>query len=203
MPYLTSRRYFSAEGNVLFRILLVIALGLSLSKLALAQEGVPFQLPPKKELRKLQTAVLKTSRGRIIIELYPEIAPYHVANLKFLADQDFYDGIRFHITRPGIIIQAGTPRRDDPDAGPGYSLPPEFSDLRHVRGVVGMARRPDLLNRGRNSHGSQFHILLTDASKMDGSFTIFGRVVKGMDVADDIVKGDRIEDLVVYVRKKK
>ncbi len=63
-----------------------------------------------------------------------------------------------------------------------------------------MARRPDMMNRSRNSHGSQFHILLRDASHFDGSFTIFGKVIKGMEVVDALREGDTIEDLVVYVK---
>lgn len=194
-------RYFSS----MLPLLTIITLwgGILFPTAALSQQGIPFTLPPKSELSKIRSAVLTTEKGQIVFELYPEIAPWHVANFKYLADQNFYNGTRFHIFRPGKIIQGGSPRTDDPDAGPGYSLPPEFSNLRHSRGTLGMARKPDILNRERNSHGSQFHILLTDASKMDGSFTVFGKIVKGMDVADSLRKGDIIKDLVVYVRPDK
>ncbi|MCB0328576.1 MAG: peptidylprolyl isomerase [Bdellovibrionales bacterium] len=168
--------------------------------MAQEEQQVPFKLPPRSELLRIKSAVLTTNKGRIIFELYPETAPWHVANFKFLADNDFYDGIRLHIHRRGEIIQMGTPRLADPDGGPGYSLPPEFSERSHVRGTLGMARRPDIINPSRKSHGSQFHILLTDASRLDGSFTVFGKVVKGMDVADSLRRGDVIQDLTVFVR---
>ena len=166
----------------------------------LSQEQVPFQLPSPSELKRIKTAILQTSRGRIEFELYPEKAPWHVANFKYLADRNFYNGIRFHIHQAGKIIQGGTPNPKNPDAGPGYSLPPEFNDIPHDRGSLGMARWPDLLNPYRSSHGSQFHILLTHASKMDGSYTVFGKIIDGFEVADSLRKGDMIVDLTVYLR---
>ncbi|MCB0320526.1 MAG: peptidylprolyl isomerase [Bdellovibrionales bacterium] len=167
---------------------------------ASASDEAPFLLPSPQNLAHIKTAVITTNKGTIIIELFPEVAPWHVANLKFLADRDFYDNIQFHLFRPGYIIQAGTPTPSNPDGGPGYSLPPEFSSSPHVRGTFGMARRPDVVNPSRSSHGSQFHILLRDAPQMDGSFTVLGQVIKGMDVADKLEKGDKIKDFVVYIR---
>ncbi|MCI5064906.1 peptidylprolyl isomerase [bacterium] len=166
-----------------------------------AEQRIPFRLPPRRELLKIRSAVLKTSKGEIVFELFPETAPWHVANFKYLADKNFYDGIRFHVHQPGKIIQGGTPRADRPDGGPGYELPPEFSEKRHQRGVLGMSRKPDILNPSRKSHGSQFHILLTNADKMNGSFTVFGQVVRGMEVADSLERGDTIENLTVYIRQ--
>ena len=188
----------ASQGGVITFILIAVSFFSPI--VSSAQDRVPYSLPPTEDLLRLRSALLITEKGKIVIELFPDKAPWHVANFKFLADQDFYDGIRFHIHRPGKIIQGGTPRADNPDAGPGYTLPPEFSDLTHQRGTIGMARKPDVMNRQRNSHGSQFHILLKNASRMDGSFTVFGKVIKGMDVADSLRKGDRIKDLIVYVK---
>jgi len=191
-------RFFS---NILSIFLLLPAfLALLGPHTVLSEEQVPFQLPSPSQLQRIKTAVLDTSRGRIVFELYPEKAPWHVANFKYLADKNFYDGIQFHIHQDGKIIQGGTPDPKDPDAGPGYSLPPEFNGLPHKRGTLGMARKPDLLNPYRSSHGSQFHILLTDASKMDGSFTVFGQIIEGLDIADSLGKGDTIHSLIVYLK---
>ncbi len=174
---------------------------LFLSTAVRAEPLVPFKLPATSELNRIQSAVLKTSRGDVYFELYPNEAPWHVANFKYLADKQFYNGLRFHLHRPGYIIQAGTPNAD-PDGGPGYSLPPEFNEKSHETGVLGMARMPDDLNPGRRSHGSQFHILLKEAPHLDGSFTVFGKIVEGLDVARSLKRGDRIEQLVVYVKPK-
>lgn len=191
-------RFFSyILSNLLFLYLCNV---LMLPSAVFSQEQVPFKLPSPSELKRIKTAILETSRGRIVFELYPEKAPWHVANFKYLADRNFYDGIRFHIHQTGKIIQGGTPDPKKPDAGPGYSLPPEFNDIPHDRGSLGMARWPDLLNPYRSSHGSQFHILLTHASKMDGSYTVFGKIIDGLEVADSLRRGDAIIDLTVYLR---
>ncbi len=159
----------------------------------------PFSLPDKDELSRLRSAVIETNKGSLFIELYPDKAPWHVANFKYLADKGYYRGSSFHIFYPGYIIQGGSPS-SNPNDGPGWSLPPEFHDEEHVFGALGMARLGDDLNRERRSHGSQFHLLLSDAPHMNGSFTLFGKVTSGLDVLQKLEKGDRIQDVVVYVR---
>jgi len=161
----------------------------------------PFQLPSTAELSKIRSAVIETNRGKMHFELFPGEAPWHVANFKYLADKGFYRGIRFHIYQPDYIIQGGSPG-PDLDSGPGYSLPPEFSSRKHVFGTLGMARRPDEINKGRRSHGSQFHLLLGDAPHMDGSYTIFGKLVKGGRVLESLRKDDEIVELKVYIRER-
>jgi cyclophilin family peptidyl-prolyl cis-trans isomerase len=182
-------------------IIFILSTTILLATRIIAEEAIPFQLPPKKELSKLKTAVIRTEKGTMIFELYPETAPWHVANFKFLADKNFYDGLKFHIFRPGYIIQGGSPKKNAPDAGPGYELPPEFSTRPHQRGTLGMARKPDALNPSRNSHGSQFHIILGDASHLNGSFTVFGQLVKGSTVLNQLERGDTINSVTVYVRE--
>lgn len=180
-------------------ILLVFSI-LSFFAVALADSRVPFELPKQSELRKIRSALLKTSKGDIYIELYPDKAPWHVANFKFLAEQNYYDGKVFHLVMDGYIAQGGTPA-GSPNYGPRYDLPPEFNRLKHVEGSLGMARLPDDINPERRSHGAQFHLLMREAPKLDGNYTVFGQVVRGLDVIFNLEKGDEIIDLEVYVRK--
>lgn len=164
-----------------------------------AQEP-PFLLPTPEELQKLRSAVIETNRGPLYFELYPDTAPWHVANFKYLADRGFYRGLRFHYFYPGYIAQAGAPTAN-PDSGPGYSLPAEFSSRPHRKGTLGMARVKDGANPERRSHGSQFHLLLRDSPHMDSRYTVFGELVQGFDVLDRLGAQDRIEKVVVYVRE--
>jgi peptidyl-prolyl cis-trans isomerase B (cyclophilin B) len=130
--------------------------------------------------------------GRIIkMELYPAIAPNTVANFVSLVEQGFYDGTIFHRVIPGFMIQGGDPSGDG-TGGPGYTIKGEFTtngfenDLKHVRGIVSMARamHPD-------SAGSQFFIMVEAAPHLDGQYAAFGKVTEGMDVVDKIVSVDR------------
>jgi len=125
--------------------------------------------------------------GSIRIELLSEIAPRAVQNFIELAETDFYAGILFHRVIPGFMMQAGDPTSRDPDprlvgsGGPGYSIPDEFSDFPHTRGVVSMA------NKGRrDSGGSQFFIVHQDSPGLDQQYSVFGRVVEGIEVVDAI-----------------
>ncbi len=161
---------------------------------------IPFILPPRSKLLKIRSAVIETVKGKIYIELYPELAPWHVANFKYLADKHFYDGKEFHIYRPGHLIQAGK-AGSSPLSGPGYTLRPEFNELKHEPGAVGMARIEDIANLSRRSHGSQFYIMLGYAPNLDRNYTLFGKVVAGMDVVRKLRKGDKIISLRVYVRE--
>lgn len=159
----------------------------------------PFSLPPKNEVLKLKSATILTNRGAMTFELFPEVAPWHVANFKYLADKGFYRNLSFHAYFPNYLIQGGR-FGSSVEGGPGYSLPPEFSDRRHVFGTLGMVRRKDFANPGRESLGSQFHILLSDARQMDRRYTIFGQLASGEEVLRSLRQGDAIEDVKVYVR---
>lgn len=129
--------------------------------------------------------------GVIKAELYPEIAPNTVNNFISLIDKGFYDGVIFHRVIPGFMIQGG-----DPDGngmgGPGYSIKGEFSrngfknELKHKRGVLSMARTMD-----PNSAGSQFFIMVQDAPHLDDQYASFGKVIEGMETADEIVNAKR------------
>lgn len=170
-----------------------------ISRGAFADADPPFKLPPRGELMKIRSASIITKKGKIIVELFPEDAPWHVANFKYLADKGFYRGTSFHLIYPGYVIQGGGPV-GNPTGGPGYTLPAEFNSRHHEVGILGMARLPDDMNPTRDSNGSQFHIVIGDSPHMNGSYTIFGKIVQGRDVAASIERGDLIEDVVVYVR---
>ena len=127
------------------------------------------------------------SGGRIVAELYPEIAPNTVANFVNLVQSGFYDGLIFHRVIPGFMIQGGDPQGTGM-GGPGYSIKGEFArngfkqnNLRHSRGVLSMAR-----SMMPNSAGSQFFIMHANAPHLDGDYAAFGKVTEGMDVVDAI-----------------
>jgi cyclophilin family peptidyl-prolyl cis-trans isomerase len=127
--------------------------------------------------------------GSIRIELLPEAAPKTVAQFEKLAGEGFYDGTTFHRVIPDFMIQGGCPNtrnadpRDDGKGGGEIFLEDEFTDLPHQRGAVSMANRGSL-----NSGGSQFFIVLADATHLDGKHAVFGRVIEGMEVADAIAR---------------
>ena len=145
------------------------------------------------ESTKNEVAVIDTPHGEIVIRFFPETAPQHVASFKKLAREGFYNGTIFHRVIPGFMIQGGDPNTKDKNntaaygtGGPGYSIPAEFSDLPHRRGIVSAARSQD-----PNSAGSQFFIVVADSPHLNGQYTVFGEVISGMDVADKIVNEPR------------
>ncbi|NKB59424.1 MAG: peptidylprolyl isomerase [Alphaproteobacteria bacterium] len=122
--------------------------------------------------------------GRVVIELLPDLAPNHVARIKELARQGFYDGIVFHRVIDGFMAQTGDPTGTG-RGGSGQKLDAEFSTENHQRGIVSMARSQD-----PNSADSQFFIVFGDASFLDRQYTVWGRVTEGMEFVDKIKKGD-------------
>jgi cyclophilin family peptidyl-prolyl cis-trans isomerase len=139
-----------------------------------------------------EVAVIETTKGTIEITFMADKAPGHVKNFKDLVNKKFYDGTTFHRVIPGFMIQGGDPNSKSPDksshgmGGPGYSIKAEFNDVSHKRGIVSMARSSD-----PNSAGSQFYIVVKDSTFLDGQYTVFGKVIKGMDVVDQIVSAPR------------
>jgi len=126
------------------------------------------------------------------VEFFEDKAPGHVKNFKDLAKKGFYDGTIFHRVIPGFMIQGGDPNTKSDDrsnhgmGGPGYSIKAEFNDTPHKRGILSMARSQD-----PNSAGSQFYIVVKDSAFLDGKYTVFGKVLSGMTVADQIVNAPR------------
>ncbi len=145
-------------------------------------------------------ATLDTSEGTIILELWPDKAPNHVANLITLARAGFYNGLLFHRVISGFMVQTGCPKGDG-TGDPGYKIPAEFNDASFMKGTLGMARRGDNVD----SAGSQFFICVADRKDLDNQYTAFGKVLEGQDIADkisnvprDTQKGDRpYKDVVV------
>ncbi len=133
-------------------------------------------------------ATIRTQRGDIVLELDAVSAPQHTNNFVFLARQGFYDGITFHRVEPDFVIQGGDPLGDG-SGGPGYLIPAEF-DLPHHQGVIAMARKGDQVNPERKSSGSQFYITLKPTPFLDGQYSVFGRVIQGFDVVQQITRGD-------------
>jgi len=142
---------------------------------------------------KAPRAIITTKFGQMELVFFPELAPQHVESFLNLAKKGFYNGTIFHRVIPGFMIQGGDPNTKDPSkrhlygmGGPGYTLPAEFNRIPHERGIVSAARSAD-----PNSAGSQFFIMIGKAPSLDGQYTVFGEVVKGMEVADKIVRHPR------------
>ena len=139
-----------------------------------------------------EIAVIETKFGKIEVGLFEGKAPGHVKNFKDLARKGFYDGTIFHRVIPGFMIQGGDPNTKSDDrsnhgmGGPGYSIKAEFNDTPHKRGILSMARSQD-----PDSAGSQFFVVVKDAAFLDGQYTVFGKVLSGMTVADQIVNAPR------------
>ncbi|MBD1546379.1 peptidylprolyl isomerase [Roseibium aggregatum] len=134
------------------------------------------------------TLLMETTQGPIIIEMKPDLAPTHVARIKELVRDGFYDGIVFHRVIDGFMAQTGCPHGTG-TGGSGQKLKAEFSNEKHKRGTCSMARAMD-----PNSGDSQFFICFTDAPWLDGQYTVWGEVVEGMDNVDKIKRGEPVSD---------
>ncbi len=138
-------------------------------------------IDPEKNYR----VTMETNRGTIELELYPEYAPVTVNNFVFLIQEGFYDGVTFHRVISNFVIQGGDPTGTG-RGGPGYQFQDETigNPLKHETGVISMA------NAGPNTNGSQFFITHSPQPHLDGKHTVFGKVVSGMDVVNNIRQGD-------------
>lgn len=164
--------------------------------------------------------VVNTDRGTFTLELYPDKAPNTVSSFLELVSSGFYDGIRVHRVVPGFVMQLGDPQTkslsaeqvneviarqqtgplpDDPPigaGGPGWTMKAEINDLAHDRGVVAMAR-----SQAMDSAGSQIYVTLAPAHDLDGQYTVFGKVVSGMDVVDKLKVGDLVKSAKIVSGK--
>lgn len=136
------------------------------------------------------TLYLDVPKGRVVIELRPDLAPNTVARIKELTRRGFYDGLAFHRVIDGFMAQTGDPRGDG-TGGSGKNLKAEFSQAHFVRGTVGMARAQD-----PDSADSQFFICFAPAPFLDGKYTIFGEVTSGMEFIDAIKRGTEPNGMV-------
>ena len=150
--------------------------------------------PPAMEIdiNKNYTISMNTNKGIIEIELYPKHAPKTVNNFVFLTKQGFYDGVIFHRVISDFVIQGGDPTGTG-RGGPGYKFEDECigNPLKHERGVLSMA------NAGPNTNGSQFFITHSPQPHLNGKHTVFGKVINGIDVVDEIEEGDSMIQVTV------
>lgn len=144
---------------------------------------------PSKADTKAPHVLIKTKFGEMEAVLFPDLAPKHVESFLKLAKSGFYNGTIFHRIIPGFMVQGGDPLTKDPanrsrfgTGGPGYTVPAEFNRVAHEKGILSAARTAD-----PNSAGSQFFLMVDKAPHLDGQYTVFGEVVKGLEVLDTIV----------------
>ena len=134
------------------------------------------------------TLILETKHGVTTIELRPDLAPNHVARIKELVRESFYDGVVFHRVIDGFMAQTGDPTGTGM-GGSGQKLKAEFSDAPHVRGTASMARA-----QNPDSGDSQFFICFEDSPWLNGQYTVWGQVIDGMDAIDKIKRGEPVKD---------
>ncbi len=139
-----------------------------------------------------QTAVITLENGHEVrMEFYPEDAPKTVENFVTLATKGYYNGLTFHRVVPDFVVQGGDPKGNG-TGGPGYTIKAEFNTQKHVRGSVAMAR-----SQHPDSAGSQFYICYGATPHLDNSYTVFGKVVSGMEHVDRITQGDRMKTVSI------
>ena len=134
------------------------------------------------------TLVLETTQGRVAIAMRPDLAPTHVARIKELVRQGFYDGVVFHRVIEGFMAQTGCPQGTG-TGGSGKKLKAEFSEEKHVRGTVSMARA-----QNPDSGDSQFFICFADSPWLNGQYTVWGKVTAGMENVDKIKRGEPVSN---------
>jgi peptidylprolyl isomerase len=132
--------------------------------------------------------VLETTKGKVVIEMRPDLAPAHVARIKELVRQGFYDGVPFHRVIEGFMAQTGCPQGTG-TGGSGKKLKAEFNKEPHKRGTVSMARA-----QSPDSGDSQFFICFADSAFLDGQYTVWGKVTEGMEIVDQIKRGEPVRD---------
>ncbi|MCR5859635.1 peptidylprolyl isomerase [Mesorhizobium sp. J428] len=135
------------------------------------------------------TIIMDTTKGPVVIELFPDVAPKHVARIKELAREKFYDGVVFHRVIEGFMAQGGDPTGTGMGGSNKPNLPAEFSNVPHVRGTCSMAR-----SQNPNSANSQFFICFDDASFLNRQYTVWGQVIEGMENVDKIKRGEPVRD---------
>jgi peptidyl-prolyl cis-trans isomerase B (cyclophilin B) len=139
---------------------------------------------------KQYTATIETEKGNIVLELFASDVPVTVNNFVFLAREGFYDRTTFHRVIAGFMAQGGDPTGTGA-GGPGYKFDDEFTKHTHVTGALSMA------NSGANTNGSQFFITYAPQHHLDGRHSVFGQLIEGMDVLEEIEKGDRITGITI------
>ncbi|HCT85098.1 MAG: peptidylprolyl isomerase [Candidatus Margulisiibacteriota bacterium] len=145
---------------------------------------------------KQQAVITMEKGGEIVIDFFPKEAPNTVANFIELTEKNYYDGLTFHRVVPKFVAQGGDPSGNG-TGGPGYQIKAEFNKNPHLKGTVAMARSMD-----PDSAGSQFYICLEPQPYLDGQYTVFGQVAKGMDIVDKIQIGDKMKSVKIIEKGK-
>ena len=135
------------------------------------------------------TLIMETTKGRVVIALRPDLAPKHVERIKTLVREGFYDGVAFHRVIDRFMAQTGCPNGTGTGGSKYPNLPAEFNSEPHVRGVCSMARAEN-----PNSANSQFFICFDDATFLDRKYTVWGKVIEGMENVDKIKRGEPVRD---------
>jgi peptidyl-prolyl cis-trans isomerase B (cyclophilin B) len=183
---------FTVVGILSFTLFMTLSLPLYGDEAKKERKTYPEPPKMKIDVNKTYTATIDTSKGKIVVELFPKEAPITVNSFVFLAKEGFYDGLTFHRVEDWVI-QGG-----DPDGtgsgGPGYQIKNEAQNNTHKHhpGTLAMARTSD-----PDSAGSQFYFTKKDAAYLDGSYTIFGQATEGLDVINKIEIGDAIKSIKI------
>ena len=155
-----------------------------------ADDVLPF--PEPKDWRELpESALIETNIGSFEISFYRKEAPISVRNFQYLAENGKYNNVKFHYFVEGFIIQGGD-MTGTGKGGPGYTLPPEISKIKHSVGAIGWARLPNQVNLERRSNGSQFYISLNTNRHLNGFYTLFAHISQGMETVRHLRVGDSI-----------
>jgi peptidyl-prolyl cis-trans isomerase B (cyclophilin B) len=150
-----------------------------------------FDLPPMTiDKSKQYTATIETERGKLVLELYANDVPLTVNNFVFLAREGFYNNTTFHRVIPGFMAQGGDPTGTG-TGGPGYSFADESTEHAHITGALSMA------NAGPNPNGSQFFITYSPQHHLDGKHSVFGQLIEGADVLEEIGQGDALVRIII------
>ena len=192
---MTNHRYI-LRHCILWRYFVVLLLfGVATTAAASPSSQLPFAVTNQAIANLSPYALIKTNKGFFEIRFFIDEAPVHVLNFQYLSRTGFYNNIKFYRYIPNYIIQGGD-KNGDGSGGTGYTLEPEFSNIRHRRGIVAMSRIRGEENPHRESNGSQFYICLGDAPQLNGLYSIFAEVVSGMDVVEQL----RPEDEILEIR---
>jgi len=194
----TKVAWYKKKAIILPVIIALALLGLILTLFMTGVIKMPAQLPKSYnspvpmtiDVNKKYTALIKTARGDLVLELYPQDAPVTVNNFVTLARKGFYNGLTFHRVIPDFMAQGGDPSGNG-TGGPGYKFQDEFSSRTHQAGSLSMA------NSGPNTNGSQFFICYTPQPHLNGKHTVFGQLTQGMDVLKKLVNGDKMNEVTI------
>ena len=171
---------------------IIFGLIIFLSLASCSSQNEQIRNQEKNSINMVKYAIIETNRGTIKAELYTAKAPITAANFIGLANSGFYNGLTFHRVEPGFVVQGGDPNGDG-TGGSEKSIPLEINpELKHVKGALAMARAND-----PNSASSQFYITLAETSFLDGNYAVFGKVIQGMDVVEQLRIGDKMVKILI------